>query len=92
MHRRNFMTISFCLLSMEWGCSSQTGRSKAEVASRLKEILKLKEIRLTEAGQGKYEGTGTTADGTMLKITATQGNNELRWEFEDSKGGKGNGY
>ena len=91
MRRRSIIIIALCLVSMEWGCSSQSAKSKAEVESRLKEVLKLKEIRLTEGEPGKFEGTGTSENGSLLKIKATQSKSELRWEAEDSKGGKGSG-
>jgi len=93
MHRRELLIITLCCLfcALEWGCSSQAGRSKAEIESKLKHNLNLKEIHLTEGEKGNYDGTGTTADGTTLKIKVTQSEGELRWEYEDSEGRNGGG-
>jgi len=93
MHRRNALLITLCCLfgSFEWGCSSQTRRSKADIESRLKDILKLKDIHLTEGAKGSYEGTGTNENGTTYTIKATQNNNQVQWKSENSKTGIGTG-
>jgi hypothetical protein len=98
MGKQALPIISFaCLLAfLTWGCSSKTGWSKAQIESKIKEAAKLKEVHLTETGNGTYEGTATDQNGTAYKIKATyshsQGegktSDEVRWEGEDAKGNR----
>ena len=61
---------------------------KAEIEAEIKEVLKLKDVSLTEETGGKYAGTGIGQDGIKYKITITQSENKLTWESEDDKGAK----
>jgi hypothetical protein len=98
MSKSALRTVSICCLLgfLVLGCSSKTTWNKAQIESKIKEGAKLKEVHLTETGNGTYEGTGTGENGTtyQLKATYTHGEgdgktkNELRWEGEDSNGNR----
>jgi hypothetical protein len=98
MGQRALRIISLCcfLCFFAWGCSSKTVWSKAQIESKIKESANLKEVHLTETGNGIYEGTATGENGTTYKLKATYSHsegegktkNELRCEGEDSKGNR----
>jgi hypothetical protein len=73
MHRRHLLILlqSGLLCILGWGCSSRPQLTKADIEAKIKDSIPLKEIHLTEAEPGKYEGTGTGRDGRTWKIKAS---------------------
>jgi hypothetical protein len=71
------------------GCGKNPGKlNKSEVEAKVKEVLKLKDLSLTESPDGGYTGKGTGEDGTKYDVTVTQDEKQKKLIFR-AKGENG---
>ena len=84
---RSLVSIAMVLLTIAVfpGCSENPGTmSQSAIEEKLKEVLELKAVSLTENPAGGYKGKGTSQTGMEYDLTITQDPEEkiLRYQAE----------
>lgn len=92
MGRQMWLVLSLLALLVA-GCTFEKvgNLSQTQIEAKLKDIMELSEISLTETGICTYAGTGKGRNGGTFQLKVTKTANKLSWETVDAQGKEGAG-